>query len=352
MSLRLFTPAALVGLLDQHVTATFVLDEQGRVAVWNKACEMLTGLSASAVVRTTDHWKAFYTNARPCLADLVLTDRIEAVTDLYATFSHCTTSESAISVDIWCDLPLTGRRAYLTAVATPIYDDDWQIIGVMETVTDNTRVMDVETKLRDLAGLDSLTGLANRRTFNDTLATEWRRSIRSGLALSLLMLDVDHFKQYNDSFGHQGGDQCLTSIARIIAESVQRAGDFAARYGGEEFAVILPITDEAGAQSIAENIRARIEQHAIPHPMSSVGRYVTVSIGRATATAHMNEQPAKIISLADMGLYQAKNLGRNRVCTCDEGRFGVLAKCLSPDDQTNSNRLCNIDATRFAQRRL
>ena len=322
----LFTPAALVGLLDQHVTATFVLDEEGRVAVWNKACEMLTGLEAASVIGTADHWKAFYTTPRPCLGDLVLTDKIELATELYSTFSQCMTSETAISVEVWCDLPLTGRRAYLTAVATPIYDSDWQIIGVMQTVADNTRVMDVEAKLRDLAGLDGLTGLANRRTFNDTLAKEWRRSIRSGMPLSLLMLDIDHFKQYNDSFGHQGGDQCLTAVAQTIAETLQRPGDFPARYGGEEFVVILPLTDEAGAQIVAENIRAAIEKRAIRHPMSSTGPYVTVSVGRATVTPLANDQREKIVCLADMGLYQAKSLGRNRVCFADEGQFDVLER--------------------------
>ena len=324
MPSRLFAPSALVGLLDQHVTATFVLDADGYVAVWNKACEMLTGLEASSVLGTTDHWKAFYTAPRPCLADLVLKDKIELATDLYATFSHCTTSETAISVEIWCDLPLTGRRAYLTAVATPIYDSDWQIIGVMQTVTDNTRIMDVETKWRDLAGLDGLTGLNNRRAFNDTLAKEWRRSIRSGMPLSLLMLDIDHFKQFNDSFGHHGGDKCLVVIAQTIAETVQRAGDFPARFGGEEFAVILPIADEVGAQSIAENIRAQIEKRAIRHPLSSAGPYVTVSVGRATIMPLAEDKPEKIVCLADMGLYQAKSLGRNRVCAPDEGRYGLL----------------------------
>jgi diguanylate cyclase (GGDEF)-like protein len=325
---RLFSAPALVSLLDQHVTATFVLDEHGRVAVWNKALEMLTGLDAASVIGTKDQWKAFCTAPRPCLADLVLTDKIEAVTDLYATFSQCTTSETAISVDIWLDLPLTGRRAYITAVATPIYDHDWQIIGVMETVTDNTRVMDIEAKLRGLAGLDGLTGLANRRTFDATLASEWRRAIRSGAPLSLLMVDVDHFKQYNDNFGHQGGDQCLITVAQTLAETVHRGGDFPARYGGEEFVVILPNTDEAGSELVAENIRAEIEKRAIHHPMSSVGPHVTVSIGRATVIPRTDDNIEKIVSLADMGLYQAKSLGRNRVCMSDDGRFGMLEKSI------------------------
>jgi diguanylate cyclase (GGDEF)-like protein len=325
MTIRIFSPAALVSLLDQHVTATFVLDEHGCVAVWNRALEMLTGINAASVVGTKDHWKAFYTAPRPCLADLVLTDKIEAVTDLYAAFSS-TTSETAISVEIWCDLPRTGRRAYLTAVATPIYDQDWQIIGVMETVTDNTRVMDVEAKLRGLAGLDGLTGLANRRTFDAALASEWRRAIRSNAPLSLLMVDVDHFKQFNDNFGHQGGDQCLITVAQTLAETVHRAGDFPARYGGEEFVVVLPNTDEAGVALVAENIRANIEKRAIHHPLSSVGTHVTVSIGRATVTPTIDDNIEKIVSLADMGLYRAKSLGRNRVCTHDDGGFGALEK--------------------------
>jgi diguanylate cyclase (GGDEF)-like protein len=250
-------------------------------------------------------------------------------TELYSAFSNCTTSETAISVDIWCDLPLTGRRAYLTIVATPIYDQDWQIIGVMETVADNTRVMDIETKLRGLAALDGLTGLANRRAFDATLASEWRRAIRSGAPLSLLMVDIDHFKQYNDAFGHQGGDQCLITMAQTLAESLLRAGDFPARYGGEEFVVVLPNTNEAGAELVAENIRARIEKRAICHPLSSVGPHVTISIGRATVIPGTDDTIEKIVSLADMGLYQAKSLGRNRVCTCDDGRFGLLEKSIA-----------------------
>ncbi len=313
-------------LLEHHVTPTFCLDQEGRVSIWNKACEMLTGLAAASVINTTEHWKAFYAEPRACLADLVLTDKIELATELYSAFSHCVTSETAISVDFWCDLPLTGKRAYLNVVATPIYDDEWQMIGVMETVTDNTRVVDVEAQLRDLAGLDGLSGLANRRTFDAALASEWRRSIRSGAPLSLLMVDIDHFKQYNDSFGHQGGDQCLTAVAQTLAESVRRGGDLPARYGGEEFVVILPDTDEAGAALVAENIRANIEKRALRHPMSSVGPHVTVSIGRATVVATVDDNIEKITCLADVGLYQAKSLGRNRVCASEDGRFGVLEK--------------------------
>jgi diguanylate cyclase (GGDEF)-like protein len=185
--------------------------------------------------------------------------------------------------------------------------------------------MDIEAKLRGLAGIDGLTSLANRRSFDVSIANEWRRATRANSPLSLLMIDIDHFKQYNDSFGHQGGDQCLIIVAQTLADSVCRVGDCAARYGGEEFAVILPNTDEAGVAIVAETIRANIEKRAIRHPLSSVGPNVTVSIGRATVIPKANDNLAKIVSLADMALYQAKSLGRNRVCTSEE-RLPILER--------------------------
>ena len=122
---------------------------------------------------------------------------------------------------LWCDLPFAGRRAYIVAEATRIYDDAGQMIGVMETVIDRRRAIDLEAKLRGIAGLDGLTGLANRRIFNDALAAEGRQSIRSAPPLSLLVIDIDHFKQYNDSFGHQGGDQYLIAVAPRLARTAR-----------------------------------------------------------------------------------------------------------------------------------
>ena len=167
--------------------------------------------------------------------------------------------QGALFVETWCDLPNTGRRIYLAADAGPIFDPDGKLIGVMESLRDMTAMKDAEAKLRDLAGLDGLTGLPNRRTFDDVLAKEWQRSSRSEAPLSLLMIDIDHFKGFNDNFGHAGGDKCLETVAKVIANSVRRTGDLPARYGGEEFALILPSTDMDGALVVAENLRQSLE---------------------------------------------------------------------------------------------
>ncbi len=215
-------------------------------------------------------------------------------------------------------MPGAGRRAYLAAEAVPVYDEAGKKIGVMETIRDLTGIKDAEARLRAVAGLDGLTGLPNRRTFDDVLAKEWRRSKRSSDPFSVLMIDLDHFKQYNDSLGHASGDQCLTAVGTVIAESVQRAGDFSARVGGEEFAVVLPATCVSGATAVAENLRAAVERRAIRHPKSSVGPYVTASIGAATVVPDTQKKADEVLKLADMALYRAKDLGRNRVCTFPE----------------------------------
>ncbi len=182
------------------------------------------------------------------------------------------------------------------------------------------RTAQLEEANRQLAALsltDGLTGLANRRHFDQLFAEEWFRARRSGLPMALLMADVDHFKNFNDRYGHQAGDECLKSVARVLQTSAQRAGDLAARYGGEEFALILPGTDAAAAQRLAESVRAAIEALAIPHESSPAGM-VTVSIGVAAMAADTGQIGEHLLHSADKALYQAKHDGRNRVVTSDE----------------------------------
>ncbi len=308
----------LLAMLDQHVAPTFMLDRQGKVILWNRACAALTGLAAADVIGTKNHWKAFYSSERPCVADLVLNDTIEWASEYYVAFADSQFAKGALSVETWCDLPNTGRRIYLGADAGPILCDDGKIIGVMETIRDMTAIKDAEARLRDLAGLDGLTGLPNRRTFNDVLAKEWRRSARRGDPLSLLLIDIDHFKRFNDNFGHAGGDQCLTTVAALIADSVRRAGDLPARYGGEEFAIVLPSTDLGGAVGVAESLRQSIEAREIRHPGNSASPFVTASIGSAAVIPPPNAEADEIIRFADLALYRAKENGRNRICAFDE----------------------------------
>lgn len=174
------------------------------------------------------------------------------------------------------------------------------------------RVSQANAMLAQLASRDGLTGLVNRRTFDTLLATEWRRAQRLQQPLALLMMDVDHFKLYNDTYGHMGGDDCLRRVAGIIASQGERPGDLAARYGGEEFALILPNTDAAGASNLATRIRDAVAAAGLPHTQSNLQR-VSISIGAAVVRPNQEMQPAALISLADRALYKAKHLGRDRI---------------------------------------
>ncbi len=166
-------------------------------------------------------------------------------------------------------------------------------------------------RLAEMADTDALTDLGNRRSFDQHLAQEWARAARNKEQLGLLLLDIDHFKSYNDSHGHQAGDICLQRIAGAIRKTLRRPGDFAARYGGEEFAVILPQTDNDGVHRVAEAVRSAIEQRDIHH-QSTQASIVTASVGMAVATPRSGDDLSVLLARADSALYAAKNAGRNR----------------------------------------
>ncbi len=168
-------------------------------------------------------------------------------------------------------------------------------------------------KLEVLSTTDALTGLANRRHFDEVLALEQARHARSGAKLSLILLDIDHFKAFNDNYGHVKGDECLRLVGRILSECAIRPADLAARYGGEEFACILPETDNSGAVIIAEKIRRGIEALAIPHKASSAAKCVTASFGVITPPCTAGQPADEILVKVDELLYRAKSSGRNRV---------------------------------------
>ena len=164
---------------------------------------------------------------------------------------------------------------------------------------------------------DSLTGLANRRYFDLALNTEFYRVKRSGETLSLIMIDVDHFKKFNDSYGHLAGDDCLVKIGSMLKSIVGRAPDIVARYGGEEFVVILPETESFGAKALAERIRKGVEVLGIPHATSETAAFVTVSLGVVSVNTTYLISPKQIVAMADEALYFAKSLGRNRTIVSD-----------------------------------
>jgi diguanylate cyclase (GGDEF)-like protein len=167
--------------------------------------------------------------------------------------------------------------------------------------------------LRRMATIDALTGIANHRYFREFLESEWRRAVRDQAPVSIILIDIDDFKGFNDAFGHQAGDECLRRVAAALSGGVGRAGDLVARYGGEEFVVVLGNTDARGGLVMAERLRGRVEALAIPHPRSVCAGSVTVSVGVATMPATRQLSPDDLVTMADSALVCAKRDGRNRV---------------------------------------
>ena len=208
-----------------------------------------------------------------------------------------------------------GSYAWVEATGRQLSDHGGTILAIRD-VSRRKQIEDeleaANRRLEVLASQDSLTGLANRRSFNEVFDREWRRAAREASTLGLIMLDVDWFKAYNDVHGHQAGDECLCAVARAIEASLQRAADFVARYGGEEFVIILPDTDDAGTIAVAERIRRSVAAARLEHRGTAEG-VVTISAGTwASCTASLSD-PAVALKSADENLYAAKAAGRNRV---------------------------------------
>jgi diguanylate cyclase (GGDEF)-like protein/PAS domain S-box-containing protein len=211
-----------------------------------------------------------------------------------------------------------GSTVWVETNCRSLKDETGRTTDLILTMRDISLKKELEFQLAQLARTDALTGLANRRAFDETLTREWARASRLNNCVSLLVVDVDHFKKFNDHFGHQVGDDCLREVACSLRAAVKRPTDLVARYGGEEFALILPDTDQAGALDVAKRILAEIAAVGLPHPKSGTSDRVTVSIGVATAIATRGgtmRMPEGLLQAADSALYKAKASGRNRVET-------------------------------------
>jgi len=167
-------------------------------------------------------------------------------------------------------------------------------------------------QLQRLAVIDGLTQVANRRRFEEYLLQEWRRSVREQTPLSVILCDIDHFKNYNDCYGHQAGDRCLQRVASVLTQCLHRSTDLVARYGGEEFILVLPATEISGAAAIAERIHHTLQQIAIPHEASPTAPIVTLSCGVTSLYPSAHSLPSDLVFAADQALYTAKNAGRNQ----------------------------------------
>jgi two-component system chemotaxis family response regulator WspR len=196
-------------------------------------------------------------------------------------------------------------RSYMTLLQR---DEAYRALRVSQQ-----QLLDTNLVLQRLMNSDGLTGLSNRRHFDEYLELEWRRAIREQTQMSLLMIDVDYFKAYNDNFGHLEGDEALRQVAKAIRGSSSRPSDLPARYGGEEFALVLPNTSPGGARLLAEKLRQTIVEMNIPHIAPTEGSSLTVSIGLSTVVPQIGSHSRQLIQSADKGLYAAKHNGRNQV---------------------------------------
>ncbi len=222
-----------------------------------------------------------------------------------------------------CDIPVI----FVTAMGATQDENKGFALGAVDYITKPISASIVQARvkthlllkhnsdlLRQMASVDALTGIANRRAYDTGLCHEWQRAQRNSSSMAIIMMDLDFFKQYNDYYGHTEGDDCLQQTASALAGVVQRAGDMVTRYGGEEFCAMLPDTDQAGAKKMGEKFRAAVEELQLPHVRSQVSSVVTISVGVAAAVpACPLSSPRDLQVLADTKLYQAKNEGRNRV---------------------------------------
>ena len=206
-----------------------------------------------------------------------------------------------------------GQLFWEDASITPVIKDGGRIthyIVVNEDITDRKKA---EEKLDELTYIDELTGIANRRSYNKAIVSEWNRAKRGKTFLSVIMMDIDYFKPYNDILGHVAGDECLRSVAQALKSMIVRAGDLIARYGGEEFIVILPGIDLVATSHFAEMMRKKVESLEIKHSGSKVSGNITISLGVASIIPGEEEGPDVLVSAADSELYKAKEAGRNCV---------------------------------------
>jgi two-component system chemotaxis family response regulator WspR len=179
------------------------------------------------------------------------------------------------------------------------------------------KLLEINARLERLSNVDGLTGLSNRRYFDEYVAAQWKVNSRQRTPLSILMIDVDDFKKYNDTYGHLAGDTVLRSVAAAIQASFRRPTDLAARFGGEEFVVVLPATPQAGLRALGEHLIASVAELNIPHSAASAADHVTVSVGGATTIPRWEDPLAALIQTADEALYEAKRSGKNRIATRD-----------------------------------
>ncbi|MBS3809764.1 MAG: diguanylate cyclase, partial [Desulfobacterales bacterium] len=286
-------------IADLAHDAIIMADQNGNIIYWNQAAGKIFGYKAGEVMEKNLH-------------ELLAPERFkEEYREGLEAFS-----KSGNGKAVGQTLELEGVRKdgsefpLELSMSGVLIQGSWHAIGIVRDITERKRM---EKELERLSYQDGLTGVANRRLFEQTLDREWQRLARSKSPLALILLDIDYFKAFNDRYGHQKGDECLRQVARCIDGLLKRPADLVARYGGEEFALILPETGANGARAVAEKIRSEIQALGIAHASSPVAEQLTVSLGVAWFVPTTSSAPEDLVAAADEALYQAKSDGRNRV---------------------------------------
>ena len=258
--------------------------------------------------------------ARIHLPDLILLDIILPEMDGYTVLENLRKFSSTKNIPVIFISGLSSIEDEEKGLALEIADyisKPFVPTIVKLRVSNQMRMLNYLRTIERLSMTDVLTGLNNRRSFNERLRQEWSLAIRERIPLSLIMLDVDNFKNYNDTYGHQQGDMALKSLAEVLTNCIKRSSDFVARWGGEEFIVLLPSTDLNGAKLIAERLRTEVEQTPVPLPNGELTT-ITVSAGITKLTPRQDSMIDKFISDADKALYIAKDKGRNMVVAIED----------------------------------
>lgn len=290
-------------IFDTSPDAMWIIDKRHRVKRINQALLKLLGATADKVIGRCCHKVMPISLCRTPQCPLVQfrqgAVRVESDTEM---------------------CPPEGGSIPFILTASPFYGLEGELSGIVGSFKDITARKEAEAALKEanrelarMATIDGLTQIANRRHFDECLEQEWSRLVRERQPLALILGDIDFFKNYNDYYGHQMGDDCLWSVAQAIEDSVRRPADLAARYGGEEFGVILPNTPLEGALHVAETIRRTVSELQINHSRSIAAAHVTLSIGVSAVVPDRNGSIERLMQAADSALYQAKSDGRNCV---------------------------------------
>ncbi|MDD2897946.1 MAG: diguanylate cyclase [Desulfuromonadaceae bacterium] len=268
------------------------------------------------IMASTNGADALEILSRPIKPDLVLLDVMMPGIDGYEVCRRLKDNEETKNIPVIFVTSHTEsleEEIGLNLGAADYISKPYRLPIILARVRNHLSMKRKTDLLESLISLDGLTGIPNRRKFDEMLDFEWRRAFRDCTNLSVVMMDIDHFKQYNDNYGHGAGDECLKHVAGCLPTCVNRPGDLVARYGGEEFVALLPSTNADGAQAVAERFVTTVSELLLPHCFSSVTDHVTISAGCATVIPMQGISMNTLLQHADEMLYQAKSKGRNRV---------------------------------------